>query len=100
MKPNLTDLPSLRSRMIALSASLVLLAPAMGGAPQKRTDGQPTSVSEAAQSGQSANGEESQPERIVWFGRWDDAKAEAARTRRPILLMSAAPQCTGAPGMW
>ncbi|MDF1800042.1 MAG: hypothetical protein P1V81_12765 [Planctomycetota bacterium] len=37
---------------------------------------------------------------VAWFGRWDDAKAEAARTGRPILLMSAAPQCSGAPGMW
>ncbi|QDV09174.1 hypothetical protein Poly30_47310 [Planctomycetes bacterium Poly30] len=42
----------------------------------------------------------SQAERIAWFGRWEDARAEAARTRRPILLMSAAPQCSGAPGMW
>lgn len=37
---------------------------------------------------------------IAWFGRWDDAKAEAERTGRPILLMSAAPQCSGAPGVW
>jgi len=37
---------------------------------------------------------------IAWYGRWDDAQAEAERTGRPILLMSAAPQCTGAPGIW
>lgn len=37
---------------------------------------------------------------IAWFGSLDDAKAEAERTGRPILLMSAAPQCSGAPGMW
>ena len=37
---------------------------------------------------------------IAWFGRWDDAKAEAARTGRPILLMSAAPQCQDTPGVW
>lgn len=42
------------------------------------------------------------PERpgIAWFGRWADAQAEASRTQRPILLMSAAPQCSGAPGLW
>ncbi len=37
---------------------------------------------------------------IAWFGRVEDARAEASRTGRPILLMSAAPQCSGAPGMW
>ncbi len=36
----------------------------------------------------------------AWFGRLDDARAEAERTGRPLLLMSAAPQCSGAPGMW
>ena len=44
----------------------------------------------------------SKPEgpKIAWFGRWDDAREESERTGRPILLMSAAPQCSGAPGMW
>lgn len=37
---------------------------------------------------------------IAWFGKWDDALAEAKRTGKPIFLMSAAPQCTGVPGMW
>ena len=38
--------------------------------------------------------------KIAWFGRWDDAREESLRTGRPILLMSAAPQCSGTPGMW
>ena len=38
--------------------------------------------------------------KIQWFGTWKAAKAEAARTGRPILLTSAAPQCKGAPGIW
>jgi hypothetical protein len=44
----------------------------------------------------------SKPEaaKIAWFGRWDDAREESERTGRPILLMSAAPQCSGTPGMW
>lgn len=40
------------------------------------------------------------PERIVWFTQLDQAFAEAERTNRPILLHSAAPACSGAPGMW
>jgi hypothetical protein len=37
---------------------------------------------------------------IAWFGTWDAALAEAKRTKRPILLMSAAPQCQNVPGVW
>ncbi len=37
---------------------------------------------------------------IAWFGSWQAGLAEAKRTDRPILLMSAAPQCHGVPGMW
>lgn len=37
---------------------------------------------------------------IAWYGVLEDARVEAARTGRPILLMSAAPLCTGVPGMW
>ncbi|MFT4649375.1 MAG: hypothetical protein ACI9X4_002614 [Glaciecola sp.] len=37
---------------------------------------------------------------IAWYGTWKDGLAEAKRTNRPILLMSAAPQCHGVPGMW
>lgn len=37
---------------------------------------------------------------IAWFGTWADALAEAKRSKRPILFMSAAPQCQGVPGVW
>lgn len=37
---------------------------------------------------------------IAWFGTWEEGLAEAKRTGRPILFMSAAPQCHGVPGMW
>lgn len=37
---------------------------------------------------------------IQWFSTWQSAKAEAARTGRPILLVSAAPHCAGIPGIW
>ena len=37
---------------------------------------------------------------IAWFGTWDRGLAEAKRTGRPILLISAAPHCGRVPGMW
>lgn len=43
---------------------------------------------------------EADPQRIVWFTSWVEAKSEAARLNRPIFVQSAAPQCQGVPGMW
>jgi Spy/CpxP family protein refolding chaperone len=37
---------------------------------------------------------------IQWFTTWKHGKAEAARTGRPILLLSAAPHCAGVSGIW
>ena len=37
---------------------------------------------------------------IQWFATWEQAKAEAARTKRPILFTSAAPHCRNVSGMW
>lgn len=37
---------------------------------------------------------------IQWFATWDSAKAEAARTNKPILMVSAAPHCSGISGIW
>lgn len=37
---------------------------------------------------------------IAWFGSWEEGLAAAKGTDRPILLMSATPQCNGVPGMW
>ena len=42
----------------------------------------------------------SHPEGIAWIGTWKNASAEALRTGKPILLLSAAPQCRGIPGIW
>ena len=39
-------------------------------------------------------------DRIAWFGTWEAGLAEAKRTNRPILLVSAAPHCHGVPGIW
>lgn len=43
---------------------------------------------------------ESIPSGIAWYGILADGLAEAKASNRPIFLLSAAPQCGGAPGMW
>lgn len=40
------------------------------------------------------------PPRVAWYTSWEQAQADAQRLNRPILLQSAAPQCSGVPGMW
>lgn len=37
---------------------------------------------------------------IAWYGRLDIALAEAKRSNRPIMFMSAASQCSGVPGVF
>ena len=39
-------------------------------------------------------------EKIVWHGTWQGGLAEAERTGKPIMLVSAAPQCHSVPGVW
>lgn len=38
--------------------------------------------------------------RIAWYGTLATGLEEAARSQRPILLVSAAPHCLGVPGIW
>lgn len=47
-----------------------------------------------------AGAEDAAPRRIAWYGTLEGAFAEAEASNRPILLMSAAPRCSGVPGMW
>ena len=37
---------------------------------------------------------------IAWYGTWEQGKMEAARSGKPIMLLSAAPQCKGVSGIW
>ena len=37
---------------------------------------------------------------IAWYGVLQDGLAEAKRTGKPILFITAAAQCSGVPGMW
>ncbi|MEO1994173.1 MAG: hypothetical protein ABGZ17_02755 [Planctomycetaceae bacterium] len=53
---------------------------------------------QVAQSGQPQAGR--QAVKIAWHGTWKGGLAEAARTGKPILLVSAAPQCHSVPGVW
>jgi hypothetical protein len=39
-------------------------------------------------------------ERIAWFGTWEGGLAEAQRSGKPIMLVSAAPHCHRVPGVW
>jgi hypothetical protein len=39
-------------------------------------------------------------EGIGWIPTWKQAIAEASRSHKPILLVSAAPACGGVPGIW
>ena len=39
-------------------------------------------------------------DRIAWYGTWEAGLAEAKRTNRAILLVSAAPHCHNVPGIW
>ncbi len=49
---------------------------------------------------QQSEAAESIPSGIAWYGILADGIAEAKATNRPIMLLSAAPQCAGVPGMW
>ncbi len=37
---------------------------------------------------------------IAWYGVLQDGLDEAKRSGKPILFVTAAPQCGGIPGMW
>ncbi len=45
-------------------------------------------------------GESDKEAGIQWFGTLDGGMEEAKRTGKPILLMSAAPQCHNISGVW
>ena len=42
----------------------------------------------------------SKAKKIAWHGTWKGGLAEAKRTGKPIMLVSAAPQCHSVPGVW
>ena len=50
--------------------------------------------------GGSVPGSEDVVSGIAWFGVLKDGLKEAKRTGKPIMFVTAAPQCDGIPGMW
>ena len=40
------------------------------------------------------------PSGIVWYGVLEDGLAEAKASGKPIMLLSAAPNCVGVSGIW
>lgn len=54
----------------------------------------------SAASSSCAQGKPEIPSGIAWHGVLTDGLADAKATNRPIMLLSAAPQCAGVPGMW
>ncbi len=38
--------------------------------------------------------------KVIWYSTLESGLAEAKRSVRPILLISAAPHCTGVSGIW
>jgi len=77
-----------RRLAIALVAGLAVTLPAERG----RTQGPPR-PGVTADWGQIER-------RIAWHGTWAGALEAAAATKRPILLVAAAPHCGLVPGMW
>ncbi|MBM4013453.1 MAG: hypothetical protein FJ293_00600 [Planctomycetes bacterium] len=70
------------------------------GAPLAAQEGAPHSRAGARPPGPLPIHEEPAEPGIAWFGTWSEALAEAERTGRPLLFMSAAPQCSRVPGVW
>lgn len=76
------------------------------GPPNFKEDGKGKEKGGDKKDGQEKNGDKQaansiKPQgAIVWFANVDQGLAEAQRTGKPILLVSAAPHCAGVPGVW
>jgi len=82
-----------RLHLMALTATLALLATS---GPVNGQLAPPTGASY----GGSVPGSRKVVTGIAWYGVLKDGFAEAKRTGKPILLITAAAQCGGVPGMW
>jgi len=76
----------MRATAISISAGLITLVFAP---PVRAQRANPDTKIEAPKS-----------ERIAWFGTLKSARAEAARSQRPLLVISARPACRGVSGFW
>ena len=78
---------------LALSSALALLAATGSASAQSSPPTSPSYGGSMPDSEQVVAG-------IAWYGVLKDGLAEAERTGKPILLITAAAQCGGVPGMW
>jgi len=82
----------MEGRSMPVRLCLLIVAIMLGAA--RVASAQPPSSGEATASAAS------RVEKIAWFGTLASARAEAARTQRPIFLLAARPECRGVPGYW
>jgi hypothetical protein len=80
-------------RFLALSAFVAI---GLTSHPANAQLGPPTGASY----GGSVPGSKQVVSGIAWYGVLQDGLAEARRTGKPILFVTAAAQCGGVPGMW
>jgi hypothetical protein len=84
----------LTNRIFAIATTMVLAACLVQSAPAQR----PTSSGPSF--GGNAPANKTIGPGIAWYGVLQDGLDEAKKTGRPILFVTAAPQCSGVPGMW
>lgn len=60
----------------------------------------PTASQTSSTEGRSTSSKTELRAGIAWYGVLQDGMAEARRTGRPIMYLTATPQCNGVPGMW
>jgi hypothetical protein len=84
---------SRKATLIAAAAMLPVLAASLLGGRTARAQAPAASRPAPAAAAKETGG-------IQWFARLKDGLAEARRTGKPILFLSAAPSCGGVPGVW
>ena len=83
-----------RFRLIALWTTMVIAAV------MSRTANAQASPPKGPSYGGSVPNSERVASGIAWYGVLQDGLDEARRRKKPILFVTAAPQCGGVPGMW
>ncbi|MBM3989685.1 MAG: hypothetical protein FJ298_01615 [Planctomycetes bacterium] len=93
-------MPSPIQRTLALLCALCIASARIESAPLATVQGAPPPPDTERPQGPLPVHEPPTEPGIAWFGTWSEALAEAERTGRPMLFMSAAPQCQRVPGVW
>lgn len=78
----------MKAQFFALIAAAAVLSPALSPAQGPRPEQLGASPQPVGDPG------------VVWYTTWETAKAEAARSNRPIFFMAAAATCDGISGVF